>query len=177
MDRIRIILAALAAGASDVQTDLADRLKRAFGDNTKAIRALEDYLEDPATYERPLAKALLDAKTDRDEDIVAAAQAALSVEATEPSAVLHQIAEREKLRAADRFTRRAEDISEVKAQDARASQQRMEHMWEQERQRLAQVAERQTHQRQQERRLLIGVLGIALLILAGLIVVALLTAR
>ncbi len=181
MDNIRIILAALAAGATQsaggASADLGDRVRRAFGDSPKALRALEDYLEDPDTYERPLAKALVDARIDQNDEIIAAAQAALQIDQPQPGSVLDTVAARERIRTSDRFTRRAEGIADVKAEDAAASQQRMGRLWEQERQRQAALAERQARKEQRERQLLINVLIVAGVIFVILVVIALLAAR
>jgi len=184
MDKIRIILSALAARApgsasgatATARADLESRLRRLFADSPRATRALEDYLEDPDTYERPLAKSLLDSRVDRDESILAAASALLDLDAPSESAVLQQVAERERLRTGDRFTRAAQDTSEAKALDTEASRQRMERLWEEERQRLAQVAEQQARRRRQERQLLLGALLVALVIIAVFMAIALASA-
>lgn len=183
MDKIRIILAALAAGSAKsagrasaerahAYADLADQVRRAFGDNPKAVRALEDYAEDPDTYERPLAKALIDARIDRNDEIVAAAQALLQIDRPQPGSVLEEVAARERIRTSDRFTRRAESIVDVKAQDTAASQQRLERLWEQERERQADIAARQAKQKQQERQLITNVLIVAGVIFLILVFVA-----
>ena len=182
MDKIQIILAALVAGRANVElanayADLVGRVRRAFGDNPKALRALEDYAEDPDTYERPLAKALVDARVDQNAEIVAAAQALLQTGQPQPGNVLGEIGARERIRTSDRFTRRAEGIADVKAQDAAAAQQRMDRLWEQERERQAQIAARQATQKQQERQLIINVLIVAGVIFVILVAVALLAAR
>lgn len=186
MDSIQIILAALRTGASESargNPEMArsfDELKTLvmsqFGGSAKAARALEDFAGDPETYERPLAKALSEAGADRSDDILAAARRLLQIEQPPDFDVLRQIGAREEIRTGDRFTRMAENVSELKAQQEAASRERMEQYWEAEHRRRAEIAERQARQKQQERRMLIGVLILAVVIVAVFIAILIVTA-
>ncbi len=186
MDSIQIILAALRAGASESargNPEMArscDELKTLvtsqFGGNTKAARALEDFAGDPETYERPLAKALSETGADRSDGILAAARRLLQIDQPPDFDVLRQIGAREEIRTSDRFTRMAESVSDLKAQQEAASRQRMEQYWEAEYRRRAEIAERQARQKRQERQLLIGVLILAVVIVAVFIAILIATA-
>ena len=87
-----------------------------------------------------------------------------------------QIAAREELRHADRFSRKAEEISSVKATEQSQSQQRMDQMWAVEQQRRAALAQKQQVQRQQELRLMYGALILLALAVAAVVVIALVSA-
>ena len=86
------------------------------------------------------------------------------------------IAAREELRHSDRFTRKAEEISGVKAAAQSQSQQRMDQMWAAEQQRRAGLAQKQQIQRQQEMRLMYAALILMALALVAVIVIALASA-
>lgn len=83
------------------------------------------------------------------------------------------IAAREELRHADRFSRKAEEISSVKATEQSQSQQRMDQMWATEQQRRAILAQKQQVQRQQEMRLMYGALILLALAVVAVVVIAL----
>jgi hypothetical protein len=186
MDSIQIILAALRTGVDESargNPEIArsfDELKALvvshFGDNAKAVRALEDFAGDPETYERPLAKALSESGADRSDDVLAAARRLLQIDLPPDFDVLRQIGAREEIRTGDRFTRMAESVSGLKAQQEATSRQRMEEYWEAEYRRRAEVAERLTRQKRQERQLLIGVLILAVVIVAVFIAISIATA-
>ena len=87
------------------------------------------------------------------------------------------IAAREELRYMDRFTHRAADISGVKAAEQAQSQQRMDQMWAADQQRRAALVKNKQAQRRQERQLMSAALiGLALALIA-VIVIAVLSAR
>jgi hypothetical protein len=187
MNTIQTILAALATGAAETAggdadpalarayADLKSLVLRQFGDNARAARALEDYAEDAETYERPLAKALIEAKADQNEAILAAARSLLQMEAPRAFDVVREIGEREVVRTSDRFTRRAEGVAELKAQAESESRQRMEQYWDAEFKRRAEVAERRAKQQKQERQMLIGVAIVAAAILVTFIAIMIIT--
>ena len=179
MDPIQVILAALNAGrnAADpavarAHTELKVLILNTFADNARALRALEDYSEDPETYERPLAKALREAGADKSGELLAAAGRLLQLGDPQHFDVLRQIAEREKMRTGDRFTRMAERVPALKAEAEAASRQRMEQYWDEEFKRRQEVAERQARQQAHERRMLIGVVAIAIIIILVFIAIA-----
>lgn len=182
MDSNQIVLMALVAGrnTSDPQVEkafaaLKNRLLRAFGDNPKARRALDDFCDDPATYERPLAKALLETGAGQDDDVQDLAAQLLQRDDTQPPDILRQIAERESVRTGDRFTRRAHSIAGLKAQEEAASRQRMDRYWDEEFERRDVLAAQKAKQQQQERRMLIGVLSIAAVIVIVFLVIIVVT--
>jgi len=189
MNPIQLILAALRAGATESASGNADpTITRAyselkalvlsrFNDNARALRALEDYAEDPETYERPLAKALLDAKAGESEDILSAAGRLLQIEQPQEFDVLRQIAAREEIRTSDRFTRMAQGKAEMKAQEEATSRQRMDQYWDEEFKRREALAERQVKQKRLERRLLIGVVTIAIVIIIAFIAIMVIASR
>lgn len=82
MEPISIIIAALVAGAAKAAGDAAPDayqglkalIKRKFAGEQKAEMVLEEHESDPETYEKPLRKKLEEAKADKDEEILAAAQ-------------------------------------------------------------------------------------------------------
>ncbi len=182
MDPVQVILAALNAGrsASDpaaarAYSELKVLILNTFADNARAIRALEDYGEDPETYERPLAKALREAGADQSGELLAAAGRLLQRDDPQHFDVLRQIAERETIRTSDRFTRMAEGVPGLKAQAEAASRERMEQYWSEEFKRSRELAERQARQQQQERRMLIGVVTIAIIIVLVFIAIAIIS--
>jgi len=182
MEPDRVILTALEVGAGGREPavaqafdELAAKLADAFAGNARARSALDGFLDDPETYQRPLAKALAETGVAKDEAVLDAAYRLLQVETPPEPGVLDQIAERERIRTSDRFTRRAQDIAGLKAHEAATSRQRMEAYWEQELQRRAAVAERKARQQRQELRMVIGLAVIAVLILAITIIVVIVT--
>ncbi|HEY4689681.1 MAG TPA: hypothetical protein VIK33_10245 [Anaerolineae bacterium] len=184
MDPIQIILSALQVGSrsqapsiSQVYAELKVLVLNAFGENVRARRAFEDFLEDPDTYERPLAKALTETGADKNEAILRTAGRLLQHESPGEFDVLQQIAEREKNRTGDRFTRQAQSIAGVKAQEEAASRQRMEQYWEAETQRRAEIAERQARTLAQQRRMLIGVIAIGVVVVIVFIAVMIVASR
>jgi ribosomal protein L40E len=91
--------------------------------------------------------------------------------------VIGHIAAREELRHTDRFSRRAEGISGVKAAEQAQSQQRMDQMWAVEQQRLAAVAKAKQAQRRQEMRMMYAALIFLALALVAAVVIAVLSTR
>lgn len=183
MDSVETILAALQAGPgaagselSLARDELRALLRNAFADNNRALRALEDYLDDPETYERPLAKALSETGVDKNPDIGAAVARVLQLQPSQRKDLVDRIVEREQIRTGDRFTRMAEGISDIKAQEETASQQRMERFWEEEHRRREAIAERQARLWQQQRQMVIGVAAIGIVILVVFIVILIATA-
>jgi Flp pilus assembly protein TadB len=83
------------------------------------------------------------------------------------------IAAREELRHTDRFSRKAEEISGVKADTQSQSKQRMDQMWAVEQQRRATLAQKQHVQRQQEMRLMYVALILLALAVVAVVVIAL----
>ena len=184
MEPVQLILAALAAGrdSSDAAlvpafTDLRARLLDSFGENARAVQALDDYLEDPGTYERPLAKALVETGAAENPSIQDRAALLLGSDRTQSPDILHQIAEREELRTGDRFTRMAHTISGLKAHEEAASRKRMEAYWDEEFERRDALAAQKARQRRQERRMLIGVVAIAALIVIVFLVIIVVTSQ
>lgn len=189
MEPVQAIVTALKIGAAATSADSANpaisqaysRLKaltlRAFAGNVRAQRALEDHAEDPDTYERPLAKALVETGVARNAEIVAAAERLLQVGRPKDFDVLRQIAEREEVRTSDRFTRMAQGVGDLKTQEEAASRQRMERYWEEEFKRRETVAQRQARQKQQERRILIGATAIAAIIVIVFLVIVIVSAN
>lgn len=183
MDPIPIILVAIEAGSRSpdpairlAYNDLKVATLKAFSDDHKAIRALQDFIDDPETYERPLAKAITDAGLDKERTVVDAATVLLNLIEPQDVDVLKQIAEREHMRTSDRFTRMAQGVGDLKRQEEAASHQRMERYWEEEFKRRETVAERQARQKQQERRMLIGVIAIAAIIVVVFLVIIVVSA-
>ena len=86
--------------------------------------------------------------------------------------VVGQILAREQLRSEDRFTRRARDVPELKAQQADASRQRMVQFWAEDQQRRAALAAQQRKQKVQERRLMIGAVILLVVVLTVVLVIA-----
>lgn len=86
MDPVTLILTALSAGAAasvkdtastaikDAYSGLKALIKQKFADKPKAEAALLDYEDDAETYEKPLSKALIEERIDREKDILEAAQ-------------------------------------------------------------------------------------------------------
>ncbi|HLF26740.1 MAG TPA: hypothetical protein VJG32_10410 [Anaerolineae bacterium] len=186
MDYIQIILAALATGAMEsakrpevarAYDELRARVLQQFGDNARAVRALEDHAEDPEVYERPLAKALTETGADQREEIRNAAERLMQLAGAQAFDVLKEIGAREAIRTGDRFTRMAQNVPELKAQAEAASHERMEQYWQAEFERRAALAERQAKQMRRERQVLIGAVLLAVLIIAVFLAITLITAR
>jgi len=178
MDSVETILTALQAGLGATDPELSrahDELRalvrNAFAGNGRALRALEDFLEDPATYERPLARALSDTGADKNPDVGAATTRVIELLAPRRNDLVDRIVERERIRVDDRFTRMAEGIADLKAQEEAASRERMERFWEEEARRREAIAERQARLWQQQRQMLIGVAAIGIVILVVFIVI------
>jgi hypothetical protein len=89
MDPVTLIVTALAAGATKGLTDAA---AAAIGDTYRQLKAaiknrlakhpraestLEDFLDDPTTYEKPMIKQISDAKLDTDEEVLHLAKTVL----------------------------------------------------------------------------------------------------
>jgi hypothetical protein len=86
MDDLNLILTALATGAAtglqqtagtamkEAYNGLKALIQRKFANQPKAQAALDDYEDDPDTYEKPLRKALVVDHLDEDNEILAAAQ-------------------------------------------------------------------------------------------------------
>ncbi len=86
MDPLTLILTALTAGASASIQDTASQaikdsynglkalILRKFSDQPKAQTALDEYRDDPDTYEKPLRKAISTSHLDQDEELLTAAQ-------------------------------------------------------------------------------------------------------
>ncbi|HEY1352157.1 MAG TPA: hypothetical protein VGF67_21275 [Ktedonobacteraceae bacterium] len=82
MDPVSIVLAALAAGATDTAKDTASQtvkdaytglktlIQKRFANRPPAEIALAEYEKDTGVWERPLQKALVEAQADRDEIII-----------------------------------------------------------------------------------------------------------
>ena len=183
MDSVQTILTALKAGSggadpemSRAHDELCALVRNAFADNSRALRALEDFLDDPETYERPLAKALSETGVDKNPDIGAATARVLQLQPWRLKDLVDRIVEREQIRTGDRFTRMAEGISDLKAQEETASHQRMERFWEEEHRRREAIAERQARLWKQQRQMVIGVAAIGIVILVVFIVILIVTA-
>jgi hypothetical protein len=85
MDPLTLILTALTAGASASIQDTASQaikdsysglkalILRKFSDQPKTQTVLDEYEEDPDTYEKPLRKALSTSHLDQDEELITAA--------------------------------------------------------------------------------------------------------
>jgi len=182
MDSVQTILTALQAGSgaadpelSRAHDELCTLVRLACAGNSRALRALEDFLDDPGTYERPLAKALSDTGADKNPDVDAAATRVMELLAPRRNDLVDRIMERERFRADDRFTRMAEGIADLKAQEEAASRQRMEGFWEDETRRREAIAERQARLWRQQRQMLIGVAAIGIVVIVVFIVVLLAT--
>jgi hypothetical protein len=90
MDPITLILTALVAGAAagaqgtasdaikDAYRGLKALLQRKFAGKPQAELALTEHETDPETWEKPLKKALTEAGTDKDEEVIKAAQAIMA---------------------------------------------------------------------------------------------------
>jgi hypothetical protein len=87
------------------------------------------------------------------------------------------IAAREELRFTDRFSRKAEEISGVKAAEQSQSKQRMDQMWAVEQQRQATLVKNKQAQRRQEMRMMYAALILLALAAVVVVVMALLSAR
>lgn len=85
------------------------------------------------------------------------------------------IAAREELRHTDRFSRKAEEISSVKAAEQSQSQRRMDQMWAAEQQRRATLAQKRAVQRQQEMRLMYAALILLAVAVVAVIVIVLMS--
>lgn len=91
--------------------------------------------------------------------------------AAPPASVVDNILQRVELQKMDRFTQRAEGVAELKAKEEADSKQRLQKMWDEERQRqvqlAAQLAERQRQEMQLMRIILtiLAITGLALLII------------
>ena len=88
MDPVTLILAAVvgvssgagdaaAASVRDAYEGLKGLFLRRFAGDPKAVETLADAEADPETYERPLARQIKATQADRDEEILAAAEAVL----------------------------------------------------------------------------------------------------
>ena len=88
-----------------------------------------------------------------------------------PFDVLGHIMAREQLRFDDRFSRRAQAVPETKAQQADGSRQRMDKLWEEDRQRRDALYVQKKRQQQQERRLLIGAATAVVVVLIVVLIV------
>jgi hypothetical protein len=86
MEPITLILTALATGVAagtasasesairDAYTGLKTLIQRRFAGKDKAQHVLEEYIDDPSTYEKPMAKQLQETGAAEDESIIRAAQ-------------------------------------------------------------------------------------------------------
>jgi hypothetical protein len=95
MDPITIIVAALAAGAAkgltdtttaavgDLYTQLRSAIQKKFQGNAAAQTVLDEYVKDPDTYAKPMAKQIAANTVEADEHILDLAQAIL--ENTDPA--------------------------------------------------------------------------------------------
>jgi hypothetical protein len=91
MDPVSMVLGALAAGATaaaqdtasqavkDAYTSLKTLVKKRFEKKPQAEMALAEYEQDPATWEKPLQKSLVEAGADQDEALVRQAQQVLKL--------------------------------------------------------------------------------------------------
>jgi hypothetical protein len=84
MASVEMILTALQTGyggadpeSSGAYDELCALVRNAFADNSRALRALEEFLDDPG-HERPLVKALSETGVDRTRAFAAAARASAS---------------------------------------------------------------------------------------------------
>jgi hypothetical protein len=184
MDATQIILIALEAGRRSDDPDvtaafgeLTTLLRSALAADARATRALEDFLDDPETYERPLVKALAATQAHQAPAIQDIAERLLQADPAQPTDILRQIADRERLRTGDRFTHRAQSMSGIKAQEEEAARRRTEQYWEAEYRRREEVATRQAQHQHQQRRMLIGVLTIAAIIVIVFMIILVVTAR
>jgi hypothetical protein len=183
MASVEMILTALQTGyggadpeSSGAYDELCALVRNAFADNSRALRALEEFLDDPETHERPLVKALSETGVDSNPDIGAAAARVLQLQPSHRKDLVDHIVEREQIRTGDRFTRMAEGISDLKAQEEAASQERMERFWEEEHRRREAIAERQARLWRQQQQIVIGVAAIGIIILVVFIVILIVTA-
>jgi len=91
MDPVSLIEAALVAGAAasakdttsqavkDAYTGLKTLLSRLFAEKPTAQVILDEHETDPATYEKPLKKLLIEAHADQDADLLAAAERVMTL--------------------------------------------------------------------------------------------------
>jgi hypothetical protein len=91
MDAMAVILSALASGAAaagkatvseavqDAYHDLQALIQRRFVEKPDAALVLTKHAQKPEVWEAPLREALLEARADRDEDILKAAQKLISL--------------------------------------------------------------------------------------------------
>ena len=91
MDPVSMVLAALATGATaaaqdtaslavkDAYTSLKTLVKKRFEKKPHAEMALAEYEQDPATWEKPLQKSLVETGADQDEALVRQAQQVLKL--------------------------------------------------------------------------------------------------
>lgn len=98
MEPVTLILTALATGAAagatvvgqnaikDAYNGLKTLIQKRFSGQERAERALDDYTEDPETYEKPLAKQLQETGAVEDENIIKAAQQVMAVAEPEQAA-------------------------------------------------------------------------------------------
>ncbi len=90
---------------------------------------------------------------------------------------LGHITAREQLRFDDRFTRRAQEVSDVKAFDQAQSEERLQGMWAAEQQRQAALLAQRAAQREQERRLMAIALVVLAIAVVAVLAVVILSAR
>lgn len=91
MDPVSMIVAALAAGATEATKDTVSQvvkdayaglkalIQRRFANKPQAELALVEFEKDPATWEKPLQKSLVAAGIDADETIIEHAQRVLQL--------------------------------------------------------------------------------------------------
>ncbi|MFN8598319.1 MAG: hypothetical protein U0559_19315 [Anaerolineae bacterium] len=90
---------------------------------------------------------------------------------------LGHITAREQLRFDDRFTRRAQEVADVKAFDQAQSEERLQSMWAAEQQRQAALLAQRAAQREQERRLMTIALVVLAIAVIAVLTVVMLSAR
>ena len=89
--------------------------------------------------------------------------------------LVNSLIERMQKGTADQLDERMRDAGQIKSEEETASQRRLEEMWVREHARQQAVAEAQAQQKRQEQMLLRGVfIGVAVLIVAAIILVVLL---
>lgn len=98
MEPVTLILTALTTGAAigaagvgenaikDAYNGLKTVIQRKFAGKDKAQRTLEEYLDDPDTYEKPLEKQLRETGATEDEEILHAAQKLMALAKPEQAA-------------------------------------------------------------------------------------------
>ncbi len=96
MEAVSMILTALAAGAvsalqdtaatavKDAYQGLRTLIEKKFGDQPKGAELVEEYTNDPDTWEKPLAKELEKVGAEQDEQILQAAKQLLEMLQTQP---------------------------------------------------------------------------------------------